>query len=109
MVTFAVGSLLEVEGFGPGGAFARAMCKLVKRLQQELRAGRAAVDAALLAAALGDWCDPGKGLQLCRGLKALSIRAKGHKQPRCESRSGARQREKQGRILMLVHELVETA
>jgi hypothetical protein len=107
MMPFAVGTLLEVKGFGPGGAFARAVGELVERLQQELRAGRATVDTALFAAASRDRCDPGERLQLCGGLEAFSVRAKGHEQPRGESRTGARQGEEQGRIRMLVHELAE--
>src|SRR4029453_3214886 len=78
VVTFAGGTLLEIEGFGPGGAFTRAVGELVERLQQELRAGPAAVNVTLFAAPLRDRRDSREGLQLRRGLEMLAVAAKGH-------------------------------
>jgi hypothetical protein len=62
VVPLASGTLLEVEGFGLGGALTRAVGELVERLQQELRAGPAAVNVALFAAPLRDRRDSREGL-----------------------------------------------
>ena len=78
VVTFANGTLLEIEGFGPGGALTRAMGEFVERLQQKSRAGPAAMNVTLFAAPLRDRCDSGERLQLRRGLETLTVAAKGH-------------------------------